>query len=88
MMDAETFETIHRLEARIDGLREAIFGIVVVLTKNNPELSDSIGNQLFGAFCDAENKNPHEAMLDELRRLGNDLTSLKERRAEIEGGEG
>jgi hypothetical protein len=85
-MDVETFEAIHRLEARIDGLREAIWGMMVILTHREPDLTDSFGTQLFGAFVDSEDKNPHEAMLDELRRLGNDLTSLKERRAESEGG--
>ncbi len=80
-MDEETFETIHRLEARIDGLREAIFALIVQLTHREPELSRPIGASLFGAFVEASNRNAHEAMLDELRRLGNDLTSLVERRA-------
>ena len=79
-MDDATFEALARLEGRLDALREAWLGLVVMLTHRDRSLENSVLAALQGAFVEASDKNPHAAMGDELRSLKDEIEALRVRR--------
>ncbi len=79
-MDDETFEALARIEGRLDGLREAFLGLITQLTYRDRSLSQPLETQMFGSVVERSDKNPHAAMMDELRDIGNKITALREAR--------
>jgi hypothetical protein len=58
----------------------AFLGLITIMTYRDRGLEQQIETELFRAFVDASDKNPHEAMQDELRSLHNELRALREAR--------
>jgi hypothetical protein len=79
-LDEETFEALGRLEGRIEALRLAFLGLVVILTSRDRTLEEEMETQLHGDYVNSSDKNPHSAMLQELTDLMNELAGLREAR--------